>query len=187
MTITRYAINSWGVLYLQESRGYTLVQAGSILGLNTVAGIAGCVAYGLVSDRLFAGRRPPVNLLFGVIEIVALGVIFLAPPGHTVLLTVAFTVYGFTLSGLLAALGGLFAIDIVSKRAAGAAMGILGAFGYLAAGAQERISGLLIQRGMTIEGGERSYDFTDAAWFWVGASVVSLVLSTLLWRVRARD
>ena len=28
MYVTRYAINSWGVLYLQEIRGYSLVDAG---------------------------------------------------------------------------------------------------------------------------------------------------------------
>ena len=34
MYVTRYAINSWGFLYLQEEKGYSLVQAGSILGLT---------------------------------------------------------------------------------------------------------------------------------------------------------
>ena len=29
MYVTRYAINSWGVLYLQEAKGYSLMQAGS--------------------------------------------------------------------------------------------------------------------------------------------------------------
>ncbi len=187
MAITRYAINSWGILYLQEARGYSLIQAGGILGLNTVAGVFGRGVYGLISDRLFAGRRPPVTLMFGVVEVFALCVIFLTPPGNPVLLTAAFAVYGFTLSGLLATLGGLFAIDIVSRKAAGAAMGMMGIFGYLAAGAQERISGTLIQRGMVMVDGVRIYDFTDATRFWVGASVVSLVLAALLWRVRVKD
>ena len=30
MYVTRYAINSWGVLYLQETRGYSLVEAGGV-------------------------------------------------------------------------------------------------------------------------------------------------------------
>ncbi|MFC2139702.1 MFS transporter, partial [Bacteroidota bacterium] len=66
MYVTRYAINSWGFLYLQEAKGYSLVEAGSLLGLNTFAGLAGCVAYGYISDKLFNAKRPPVTLIFGV-------------------------------------------------------------------------------------------------------------------------
>ena len=39
--VTRYAINSWGVLYLQEARGYSLPMAGTLLMISTVAGIVG--------------------------------------------------------------------------------------------------------------------------------------------------
>ncbi|MBD3289035.1 MFS transporter, partial [candidate division KSB1 bacterium] len=117
MYVTRYAVNSWGILYLQEAKGYSLVEAGGIIGLNTLAGIVGCVAYGFISDKLFAAKRPPVTLIFGIIEVAALFVIFYSPIGHPVILTTMFIVYGFTLSGLLAALGGLFAIDIAPKRA----------------------------------------------------------------------
>ncbi|MCK5102978.1 MAG: MFS transporter, partial [Cyclobacteriaceae bacterium] len=90
MYVTRYAINSWGFLYLQEAKGYSLVEAGSILGLNTVAGLAGCVAYGYISDKLFKAKRPPVNLIFGVLEVFSLFVIFFTPQGNPVVLTSAF-------------------------------------------------------------------------------------------------
>jgi OPA family sugar phosphate sensor protein UhpC-like MFS transporter len=42
--VTRYALNSWGVLYLQEARGYSLPMAGTLLMISTLAGIAGAVA-----------------------------------------------------------------------------------------------------------------------------------------------
>src|SRR5690606_40372001 len=60
--LTRYAINSWGILYLQEARGYSLPEAGSLLMVNTLAGIAGAVAFGFVSDKLFDSRRPPAKI-----------------------------------------------------------------------------------------------------------------------------
>ncbi len=44
--VTRYAINSWGILYLQEARGYSLPMAGTLLMVSTLAGIIGAVAYG---------------------------------------------------------------------------------------------------------------------------------------------
>ena len=187
MYVTRYAINSWGILYLQEAKGYSLVEAGSILGLNTLAGIAGCTAYGFISDKLFAARRPPVTLLFGLMEVISLFIIFYAPPGHPVLLTLAFVLYGFSLSGILAALGGLFAVDIAPKKVAGAAMGFIGIFSYMGAAFQERISGYLIQQGTTMLDGVRHYDFSNVIIFWVGCSVISLILATTLWRVKIAE
>ena len=187
MYMTRYAINSWGFLYLQEAKGYSLIEAGSILGLNTFAGIAGCVAYGFISDHLFKAKRPPVTLIFGILEVFSLFIIFFSPPGHPVLLTAAFVLYGFTLSGLLAVLGGLFAIDIVPRRAAGAAMGFIGIFSYMGAGIQDKISGILIEQGTTIVDGIRQYDFSTTVIFWIGSSILSVILAASLWRVKVTE
>lgn len=187
MYMTRYAINSWGVLYLQEAKGYSLIEAGAIIGLNTIAGLLGCVAYGFISDNIFNARRPPVTFLFGLVEIISLMFIFFYPPGHPVILTIAFVVYGFTMSGILAAIGGLFAIDIAPKKASGAAMGFIGVFSYLGTALQEQVSGILIQKGTTIVNEVRLYDFSHVIIFWIGASVVSLVLAASLWKVQPRD
>jgi OPA family sugar phosphate sensor protein UhpC-like MFS transporter len=185
--VTRYAINSWGILYLQEEKGYSLIQAGGILSVNTVAGILGAVAYGFSSDKLFNARRPPVNLIFAIMEIIGLLLIFFGPTGSPVLMGVAFFIYGFGLTGLVTALGGLFAMDIVPRRAAGAVMGFVGVFSYVGAAIQERVSGILIDRGSTIVDGVRTYDFSNVIWFWISASVLSAILSATLWRVRVRD
>ncbi|MCZ7602087.1 MAG: MFS transporter [Melioribacteraceae bacterium] len=187
MYVTRYAINSWGFLYLQEDKGYSLVEAGSLLGLNTFAGLAGCVAYGFISDNLFKAKRPPVTLIFGILEVISLMVIFFTPDGNPVIMTAAFVVYGFTLSGLLAALGGLFAIDIAPRKAAGAVMGFIGIFSYIGAGIQDQISGILIENGTTIIDGIRYYDFSSAITFWLGGSVLSMLLALSLWKVKVRE
>jgi MFS transporter, OPA family, sugar phosphate sensor protein UhpC len=200
MYVSRYAINSWGMLYLQEQRNYTLVEAGLMLGLNTGAGLVGCVVYGFVSDKFFNARRPPVTLVFGLLEVIALVAIFCTPPGHPVPLSAAFLLFGFTLSGLLAVLGGLFAVDIAGRRAAGAAMGFIGIVSYLGNASQEWISGRLIQRGLTVETvtqlneqGQaivrqvKHYDFSAAIAFWIGASVLSVVLAATLWRVKTKE
>ena len=180
MYITRYAINSWGILYLQEIRGYSLIEAGSIIGLNTFTGIIGCVAYGFISDKYFDARRPPVTLMFGLVEIASLFLIFFGPES-TVVLIIAFLIYGFTLSGLLAVLGGLFAIDIAPKNISGAAMGFIGLFSYIGAGIQEKISSLLIKTPEIDNTSAALYSFDDAIFFWILASVVSFLLSLTLW------
>ena len=180
MYITRYAINSWGILYLQEIRGYSLIEAGSIIGLNTFTGIIGCVAYGFISDKYFDARRPPVTLMFGLVEIASLFLIFFGPES-TVVLIIAFLIYGFTLSGLLVVLGGLFAIDIAPKNISGAAMGFIGLFSYIGAGIQEKISSLLIKTPEIDNTSAALYGFDDAIFFWIFASVVSFLLSLTLW------
>ena len=185
--VTRYAINSWGVLYLQEAKGYSLMQAGSVISVNTIAGILGALAFGFTSDKVFNARRQPTNVIFAAMEIVGLLMVFFGPPGRPLFMTVAFFIYGFGLTGLVTSLGGLFALDIAPKRAAGAAMGFIGVFSYIGAALQDQISGHLIERGVTMIEGVRHYDFSAVIWFWIGSSVLSFVLATSLWRVQARD
>ncbi len=185
--VTRYAINSWGVLYLQEAKGYSLMQAGGAISVNTIAGILGALAFGFASDKIFNARRPPTNVIFAAMEIIGLLMVFFGPPGKPVFMTVAFFIYGFGLTGLVTSLGGLFALDIAPKRAAGAAMGFIGVFSYIGAALQDQISGHLIEGGITIIDGVRHYDFTTVIWFWIGSSVLSFILATSLWRVRMRD
>ncbi|HVU34112.1 MAG TPA: MFS transporter [Opitutaceae bacterium] len=187
MYMTRYGMNSWGMLYLQESKGYSALQAGAFLALNPVAGVLGCIAYGYLSDLFFDARRPPMNLICGVMEVAALLVMFLSPPGHPVVLTVAFLAYGFSINGLITSLGGLFAVDIAPKQAAGAVMGFVGVFSYVGAAIQERISGLLIEHGTTFVNGIRHYDFHRVTYYWIGCSIVSLVLAASLWRTTIRN
>jgi OPA family sugar phosphate sensor protein UhpC-like MFS transporter len=194
MYITRYAINSWGNVYLQEIRGFDLFDANLFIFLNTAAGILGCVAFGYMSDKLFDARRPPTNFIFGLLQLVPLFVIFYGPNNNVVLGT-ALVIYGFGLSGILASLGGLFAIDIAPKKVAGAAMGFIGIFSYVGAGMQDYISGLLIYDSeirVVFSVGESArtvffYDYTVPIIFWVGASVVSFVLAASLWNVKASD
>jgi len=194
MYVTRYAINSWGNVYLQEIRGFDLFDANLFIFFNTVAGILGCLVYGLVSDKFFSARRPPANLIFGLLEIIPLFVIFYGPPNTTVL-GIALVVYGFGLSGILASLGGLFAIDIAPKKVAGAAMGFIGIFSYLGAGMQDYISGKLIYSSEIIFAFPAKeqhfniyfYNYDKPILFWVGASVLSIVLASSLWKIKAAD
>jgi OPA family sugar phosphate sensor protein UhpC-like MFS transporter len=184
--VTRYAINSWGILYLQEARGYSLGEAGAMLTASTLAGIAGALAFGFVSDKFFGARRPPVNLLFGVLEIIGLLLLFYGPDSQAVVL-LAVILFGLGMTGLVTSLGGLFAIDICPKRVAGAALGMVGVFSYIGAAVQEQVSGALIDSHMRIVGTERIYDFGPVIWFWIGCSIVATLLATALWNTKLRD
>lgn len=184
--VTRYAINSWGVLYLQEARGLSLPAAASLLFVSTLAGIGGAIAYGYLSDKVFNTRRPPANLLFAVMELAGLALFFFGP-NTTVSLYASMILFGVGMTGLVTSLGGLFAVDVAPKRVAGAAMGVIGVFSYIGAAVQENVSGALIEAHMTTVGTDKVYDFGPVIWVWIGASVLSMLLAASLWRTRLRD
>ena len=107
--------------------------------------------------------------------------------GLIAVLIAGMILFGAGMMGLVTSLGGLFATDICPKNVAGAAMAVTGLFSYLGAAIQEQVSGVLIQRGMHVVGGVRTYDFGPAILFWMAASVASLALATSLWNTKLRD
>jgi OPA family sugar phosphate sensor protein UhpC-like MFS transporter len=173
--VTRYAINSWGVFFLQEAKGYSALEAGSIISVNAIAGLAGTVASGLVSDRLFGGNRPLPTLMFGGLYVGATALFVLGPAG-VVTDTVAMALFGVAMGALLAYLGGMMAMDLVDKSAVGTATGIVGVASYLGAAAQDLLSGQFIQAGKTVVQGQVHYDFTLAGWMWISAAVMSCLV-----------
>ena len=125
-------------------------------------------------------------MLFGITEIASLFLIFYGPQS-TLVLTIAFIVYGFTLSGLLAVLGGLFAIDIAPKNITGAAMGFIGLFSYIGAGIQENISSILIKITQSELSSEKMYNFDNVIIFWIAASIISFFLALSLWKQKIEN
>ena len=77
--------------------------------------------------------------------------------------------------------------DASATAATSAAMGVIGIFSYLGAALQENVSGALLEQHSHMVGADRVYDFGPAIWFWIGSSVVSMVLAATLWRAKLRD
>lgn len=184
--VARYGIDSWGILYLQEARGYSAAGAGTVLMAANLAGIVGSLALGYISDLWFDGWRPPANLLFGLMEIVGLALVFFVP-GSSIALWAGMIVFGIGVGGVNASIGGLFAVDLAPPLCVGAVMGMIGSFSYLGSAVQEHVSGTLIQAGMRHVGGVNHYDFSGAIAFWMGAATLSMLLSLLLWGRGKRD
>ncbi len=181
MYVSRYAVNGWGVLFLQEEKGYSLSLATQIVSINAFLGIIGTVFSGWLSDTLFQGRRVMLAFLFGVLCTIGLS-LFLYGGVSPAINILAMVLFGIAIGVLISFLGGLMAIDIVPRDATGAALGIVGMASYLGAGLQDIISGHLIENGKTIAADGMSYNFQAASAFWVGASVVSFLLVLLIWR-----
>ncbi len=69
MYSSRYAISSWAVLYLQEVKGYSLIDAGFAMSAYPIAGLAGAILSGIISDKIFNSNRHIPTLLYGIANI----------------------------------------------------------------------------------------------------------------------
>ena len=182
MYIARYAINGWGVLFLQEAKGFSLTEATSIISINALLGIFGTVLSGWFSDVVFKGDRNKPALIFGVMNTISL-LLFLFGGNAAWINLLAMVLFGISIGVLICFLGGLMAVDIVPRKATGAALGVVGCASYIAAGIQDVASGWLIDSNCTtLADGALAYDFQPVAIFWVVASAISFILPVLNWR-----
>ena len=176
MYVSRYAVNGWGVLFLQEVKGYSLALATQVISVNALLGIVGTVFSGWLSDTLFHGRRNVLAFGFGVLNTVALCLFLYSGDGILVNM-LSMVLFGMAIGVLICFLGGLMAIDIVPREATGAALGIVGMASYIGAGLQDIVSGWLINEGKTVVDGVARYYFEAAALFWIAASALSFILA----------
>ena len=191
MYISRYSLNSWGILFLQEEKGFSLETATFIISINALLGIVGTVLAGWMSDVLFKGDRKMPAFVSGIMLSISY-IIFIYGGNEYWVNVAAMVLFGIAIGVLIAFLGGLMAVDIVPRKASGAALGVVGIASYIAAGIQDVVSGWLIDKNMTEtvnELGEvvKHYDFSDAAIFWIGASVISFLLPILNWGKKVKE
>ena len=182
MYISRYAVNSWGPYYFEAAKGYTLTQANTLIAISAVFGIVGTASSGYVSDKFFKGRRNAPALIFGLMNTFALCLFLLGPKDVWWLDVIGMIIFGLGIGALICYLGGLMAVDIASKQASGAALGIVGIMSYAAAGIQDIVSGFLIEGNKSIINGETVYDFTSITIFWISAAVLSVIFALFTWK-----
>ena len=136
----RYGMLNWAPTYLTEVKHCSLQAAGMITGSFELAGLAGCLIAGWVTDRFLGGRRAPACVLWMLLCAVFVVLFWNAPDGNLPWATFCLAGIGFTVYGPQF-LGGLMSADLAGKRAAGTAVGFHGFFGYL--------SGILSGYGMS--------------------------------------
>lgn len=188
--IGRYAVNSWGIYFLQNAKDYSTVAASSTVAINSICGIIGTVASGLISDKFFKSDRVFMALITSLINLGALLLFLFVPAGYFWVDCVAMVLFGLSVGVLLCFLGGLMAVDVAPAEAVGAAVGVIGMASYAAAGLQDIVSGYLIEGRKTVvevmnEAGEMvqqtMYDFSAIRFFWLGAAALSLILLLFLY------
>ena len=143
----RYALWSWAPYLLNTEYGLDIDDAGYLSVVFDAAGIAGVIAAGFLSDRLFNGRRTTVSVLFLVAMTLSCGL--LASLGRSELLWfgISLGLIGFSLYGPDALMSGAGAMDVGSRRQAVAAAGIINGMGSCGAVFQEFVLGTVLKTG----------------------------------------
>ncbi len=128
--LIRGAFNDWSPLFLIETRGYQLVAANAAILWFEMGGLVGSLVAGWASDKIFKGRRGPINTLFALAVIGAIVALWKIPAGmlyldYFLIFTIGFLIFGPQM------LIGVAAAELSHKKAAGAATGFIGFIAYL--------------------------------------------------------
>ena len=162
------------VLYLRDVVGLSLVAAGGFLALAQASGMVGRVAFGVLSDRAFGGRRRAPLLLAGAgSALCSLAMAWTGAGSATAWITVLALVFGFVGIGWNGVQHTLMA-ELAGPRAAGTAVG----FGLAISSAGVTLGPPIFGKFVELTGGYRP------AWIALALSMTGAL--TLLALVRER-
>lgn len=186
--ISRYSINSWGVIFLQEAKGFDLVTAGSIMALVPIAGGAGSFLSGFISDKIFKSKHSLTTIVFCLMMLLGLVGLCFGPKLSYLYSAIFATIFGFGLGVILCFVGGLLAVDLCPRKATGAAMGVIGLLAYRGAAVQDIVNGILLDSAKVVENGVTIYHFDTIIMFWLGSvALMTLLVVPTLWAKKVKE
>lgn len=141
----RYAIWSWAPYLLSTELGMSTADAGYLSTVFDLAGVAGVIAAGYLSDKFFNNKRAKVAFIFIVAMTVACGLLYTVGTTSAVLFAISLGLIGFTLYGPDALMTGAAAIDVGSARRATLAAGVINGMGSIGSVLQEVVLGSVLE------------------------------------------
>ena len=84
------------------------------------------------------------------------------------------SVFSLAIGVVYCTVAGLMALDIVPRKATGAALGMVGLASYAAAGIQNIVSGIMIDG--------NDFNFAPVSVFWIIACLLSFLIPVLSWK-----
>ncbi|MDR1721106.1 MAG: MFS transporter [Endomicrobium sp.] len=172
--ILRFAILDWGPLLLKEWKGIALAKAGWTIASFEISGAMGILLCGWVTDKYFGGKGPRVCLITMMLASFFMFLFWytIAAPVYVsiiCLMCAGFCIYA-TQSLIL-----VTASNTATKRAAAAANGLVGIWGYASVIVTGWMFGLLTDK----FGWQTSFKFIIVTGF-IGAIVLALA-----WKAKA--
>lgn len=172
--IVRFAILDWGPKMLTEM-GLSQQMSGWTVAIFELAGCAGMLCAGFISDKFFHSRSQRVCAVeFALVAVCLVALHFIQDMNSPVLFLVVLALAGFLLYGPQALLG-VVASNIATKKAASSAVGLIGLMSYLS----------------TIVTGYGFGAIADkmGGWHWIyiamaGVSIVGTILIATVWFIK---
>jgi len=176
---TRALVADWGPTLLQEAKGLTSSEAGTVIMLFEFAGIAGMLFAGWATDKLFGGRAPRLCVFLMALTAGLLAAFWYLPAGGWTgpLAMGALCLAGFCLYGPQA-LTGVTATNTSTKVFAGTSIGFISLFSYIGVSVSGKVCGSLAQV---------SHGWFQPVMAIIGVAAVGCVLFICLWNVRANS
>ena len=169
----RALVADWGPTMLQEAKGLSPSDAGTVVMFFEFAGIVGMLFAGWATDRFFGGRAPRLCVFLMVLTAALFAAFWFLPSavaGSAALCLGGFCIYG------PQALTGVTATNISTKRFAGTSIGFISLFSYLGVSVAGKVCGNLAQS---------SGGWQLPLYVIVGTAAVGAVLFLMLWNARA--
>lgn len=172
--IIRFGAEDWMIMYLKNAKGIGLQDATGMIASLPLVGIVGTMCAGIISDKLFKGKRAPVNLIYLVG--VVLTIIALKFNTNPSLNYVIIGLLGAFTYGPQMMIGGLCAVESSSKKVASAASGFTGTFGYIGAFLSATGTGFLVDK--LGENGVQNWN--GAIYFWLASGIICFIICAIL-------
>lgn len=174
--IVRFAVLDWGPTFL-KSNGLSLELAGWIVAIFEVAGCAGMVCAGWLTDKLFKGkaqRMCAVEMM--LVTLCMIGTYFVKDLDSPIPMLVLLVITGFLLYGPQTLLG-VVAFKKVTKKGGATAVGFIGFVSYLST----LVTGWGLGRWSDIHG------WDDLFLIMAGAAFIGFVLVAPLWNMKENE
>ena len=168
--VVRYGTIDWLVMYQVDMKHYTISEAAKIISFLPLVGVLGTIGAGFVSDKLFRGKRSPVNIICLTLLAIC---IYLFKINQTPLLDYVYvSAIGVFTCGPQVLIGGLSAVESSSKKVASAVTGFCGMFGYIGSILSGVGTGYIIDK----------FSWNSAINFWILSALISLAICLILLR-----
>jgi len=175
VNIVRYGFLTWAPTYLFETQKAGIDKAAYSSLIFPLAGAVGAIFAGWATDRWFQSRRAPVAGIFLFMTgIAAWGYRAIDLENQWFLGLITLAAIGFFVFGAHVLIVAAAPMDFGTRKAASSATGFIDGLGYLGAGLQGIVTGLLVDR----------WGWSAGFAFWIACAFLAAGVMILLWKYK---
>jgi len=175
VNIVRYGFLTWAPTYLFETQKAGIDKAAYSSLIFPIAGAVGAIFAGWATDRWFQSRRAPVAGIFLFMTgVAAWGYRSVDLENQWFLGLFTLAAIGFFVFGAHVLIVAAAPMDFGTRKAAASATGFIDGLGYLGAGLQGIVTGLLVDR----------WGWSAGFTFWIACAFLAAGVMILLWKYK---